>query len=109
MKCRTCGRELLDSGKTLIEEELRDFELCLTKETCAMQALRPDVLNALELKDAELYAYVKANTDTLAEARMLQALRLRGVKERLALDGEFVLGENGAVLVHADGGEKTEA
>lgn len=91
MKCEFCNGELTDTGIDLSQEEALDLEFASTKESTARQALRPDVFLPMGLTGEQLYAYIKANTDTLAEALFLAARWKKEVAEKYGLPHDFVL------------------
>lgn len=82
MKCNSCGKELVDLGIQLTNDEMIDFELAYTKESNARMALKPDIFIKLDLHDVDLYSYIKANTDLLAESIFLQKVALNKLIEK---------------------------
>lgn len=91
MKCEFCSGELFDTGIDLSQEEILDLEFASTKETTARQALRPDVFLAMNLTEPQMYSYIKANTDSLAEALFLLNRWKKTVAEAYNLKQDFVV------------------
>lgn len=99
--CAGCGGEVVDLGLELSDGEVADIELCRTKGACARAALRPDALAGIGFDDpAELYAYVKANTDILAEAIMLEYMWRRRIGEKHGISGTQFFPEGNRLLAH---------
>lgn len=101
MKCSGCGKELKDLEIELTNEEQLNLTLSYTKESNARCALKPGVLDRLELHGADLYAYIKANTDALAESIFLLNAAMNQIKEKYGLDKNAnVVSENGHLYLH---------
>jgi hypothetical protein len=82
MVCENCGKELVKVG-ALTEEELRDFCFVNEKFATANQALNSNVIKDIKFTDGQVFEYFKAGYDQLAQARYLQFIFERELKNRL--------------------------
>lgn len=82
MVCEHCGKEMVKVG-VLTEGETNDFYFINEKFATANQALNTNVIKDIEFTDGQVFEYFKACYDQLAQARYLQFIFERGVKNRL--------------------------
>ena len=99
MICSMCGRKL-KLIRPLSYKESNDLDYVSVKENTARQALSPEILNSLELGKEELYAYVRANTDALAEALFLSQEIVREIANSVGYKPNELSFSNGQISVH---------
>lgn len=85
MKCEQCGKELVKVG-TLTEEETKDFYFVNEKFATANQALNSSIIKDIKFTDGQVFEYFKASYDQLAQARYLQFIFERNLKNRININ-----------------------
>lgn len=102
MKCEQCGKEMVKVG-VLTEEEQNDFIFVNEKFATVNQALNTDVIKNIEFTDGQVFEYFKASYDQLAQARYLQYIFERSLKNRIGIQQDIPIVIDGLsfeVFVH---------
>ena len=102
MTCENCGKEMIKVG-VLTEEEQNDFCFVNEKFATVNQALNSDVLKDLKFTDGQVFEYFKACYDQLAQAKYLQFVFERGVKNRVGVEQDVPVAIDGLsfeVFIH---------
>ena len=89
----------------LTEEEVNDFVYVNEKFATVNQALGTDILKDMEFKDGQVFEYFKACYDQLAQAKYLQFIFERDLKNRLEIAQGipiFIDGISTEVFIHPD-------
>ena len=102
MKCRNCGKELKEL-RELTDEESKELDYIVCKESNCRQALSPDVLNKLKLTNEQFYTYIRANTDALADAIYCDNMFGKAIADSVGIEQCEMILENGRVYVHDRG------
>lgn len=89
IKCPNCGKEL-KFIRQLYNYEITEIDFIKVKFINAQQALSPSILNQLTLKDKELYAYIKANADALADATFLDNLFVKKIAQNCNINASSI-------------------
>lgn len=110
MKCENCGKEMVKVG-TLTEEEQNDFFFVNEKFATVNQALNSDVLRDIKFADGQVFEYFKACYDQLAQAKYLQFIFERGIKNRLGVPLDVFIAIDGLsfdVFIHPTDEEENQ-
>lgn len=102
MVCENCGKEMIKVG-VLTEQEQTDFYFINEKYATATQALESDVIENMEFSDGQVFEYFKACYDQLAQAKYLQFIFERGIKNRVGVEQDVPITIDGLsfeVFIH---------
>lgn len=101
MKCMNCGKEL-KVLREFTEQELKELDYINCKVSNASQALSPDILNKLELTDEKFYAYIRANTDAMADGIYCDNMFKRDIAKEFNIPPFKLIFMQGQICVHEE-------
>lgn len=110
MTCENCGKEMIKVG-VLTEEEQNDFIYVNEKFATVNQALGTDVLKDMEFTDGQVFEYFKACYDQLAQAKYLQFIFERDLKNRVGVKQNVPIAIDGLsfeVFIHPTDEEENQ-